>query len=153
MYSASDIASYTVEYCRDQNIKITHLRLHLFLYFVQGEYCRATGNRFISEDFYIWSIGAYIPELYRYYSVFAGLPIQNTKCKTKINPKDKSFIQYILQKYAMFSTCGLVDKCKQEDPWHYNYMLFGKNALIPYESIKNYYRQKNEEEGEINGIM
>ena len=48
-------------------------------------------------------------------------------------------IDLTLKKYSRYSTWSLVDISHNQDPWKYNYGIFGDKALIPYQSIKDYF--------------
>ena len=59
--------------------------------------------------------------------------------KREIAEGEKSIIDIALVKYANYSPWALVEKSHNQDPWKYNYGIFGDRALIPYQSIKDYF--------------
>lgn len=141
MLSAHDAAIYIIGWCLNHGIEITNLKLQKLLYFVQGEYCKAKDTRLISDDFYAWELGPVIPRVYVEYSVFASATLPLLKPIDSINVKDPDMIDKILKKYAYDMTWNLVEKSRQQDPWKYNYEIFGDGELIPYQSIADYFRK------------
>ena len=141
MYSANDVAAYVINWCRQRNIPITNLKLQKLLYFIQGEYVRATHERLIEEDFYAWTLGTVIPEVYYKYSVYSSFDLfeQSEENFKTIEEYEKKEIDKILEKYAVIPTWDLVELSKEEDHWKYNHQIFGDKALIPYRSIRSYY--------------
>ena len=141
MYSANQIANYVINYCYDNGIFITNLHLQKLLYFIQGEYCRKNHNRLIADDFYAWKLGPVVPEVYSKYAICSSSIIPKQKDEETINVETMHLIQNVLQKYAQLSVWDLVEISHQQDPWKYNYEIFGDKAIIPFESISNYFQE------------
>lgn len=144
MYSAHQVSIYIINWCYCFRIPITNLRLQKLLYFVQGEYCCAKKERLICEDFYAWQLGPVIPEIYFEFSIFSSSNIPNQKETTDIAQSELNIINRILNKYKHFSTWDLVELSHEQDPWKYNYKVFGNKSLIPFESICNYFESGEE---------
>lgn len=91
------------------------------------------------EDFYAWQLGPVIPQIYTEYSIFssANLPAQTQTLA--FSQDDLNTIDYVLEQYAYSSTWTLVELSHKQDPWKYNYEIFGDRAIIPYETIKDYF--------------
>lgn len=139
MYKAIDVASYVINWCIDNNLVITNLKLQKLLYFLQGEFCGHTGNRLIVDDFFAWQLGPVIPNVYSTYAIYSSLPIPRQINDIDFSEEHKEIIINILSKYARKSTWDLVDLSHEQDPWKYNYQIFGDKSLIPYQSIKDYF--------------
>lgn len=139
MYNAHEIASYVINWCHEHGFLITNLKLQKLLYFLQGENCRIRHTRLISNDFYAWQLGPVIPEVYYEFAIYSSSVIPEQQCSTNLSSEELSIIDQILLKYAPKSTWNLVDISHSQDPWKYNYQVFGDRSLIPYKSIENYY--------------
>lgn len=143
MYSADTIAKYIINWCNDNSIRITNLKLQKLLYFLQGEIVKRTGNQLIREDFYAWKLGPVIPEVYNVFSMYSSSTIPKQKISHDLEPQLKSHINDVLSKYARRSAWDLVDLSHCQDPWKYNYQIFGDRAIIPFKSIEDYFKGAN----------
>lgn len=139
MYSAHNVATYIINWCLKHNIAITNLKLQKLLYFVQGEYVKAKHTRLISDDFYAWQLGPVVPVVYSEYSIFSSSTLPPQEQAVDLSNADSNVIDTILEKYAYKATWDLVEKSHRQDPWKYHYGIFGDKALIPYESIADYF--------------
>ena len=139
MFSAHNVAIYIINWCLDHNVPITNLKLQKLLYFVQGEYSRVKGTRLIADDFYAWQLGPVVPNVYAEYSIFSSSTLPSQKQFISFDQEDRCVIDAILQKYARYTTWNLVELSHQQDPWKDQHEIFGDKALIPFESIADYF--------------
>lgn len=139
MFSAHNVATYIINWCLEHNIPTTNLKLQKLLYFVQGEYCKSKRTRLISDDFYAWQLGPVVPAVYSEYSIFSSSALPPQEQTVDFNEDDSNVIDTILQKYAGKATWNLIELSQQQDPWKYHHQIFGDKALIPYESIADYF--------------
>lgn len=140
MFSAHSVAAYIINWCLNNHIPITNLKLQKLLYFVQGEYGGINDKQLILDDFYAWQLGPVIPSVYAEYSIFSSATLPRQKQTARFTSSDVDLINAILQKYAHLSTWYLVELSHQQDPWKYCHQIFGDKALIPYKSIVDYFR-------------
>lgn len=143
MYTAHEVAKYIINWCHKYNIAITNLKLQKLLYFVQGEYCRKRHERLIKNDFYAWQLGPVVPEVYYEYAMYSSSVLPKQNDTYHFNLDESELIEKILLKYAKKSTWDLVDLSHTQDPWKYNYLLFGDKSIIPYESIRKYFESSD----------
>lgn len=141
MFYASVIASYIIGWCYENNIAITNLKLQKLLYFTQGFFYKIKHQKLISDDFYAWQLGPVIPEIYYKYSIYSASNIPRESMPLLDNDTCNC-LNMILSHVAFLPAWQLVEKSHQEDPWKYNYEIFGNKSKIPFESIKNYYGAK-----------
>lgn len=139
MFSAHNVAIYIINWCHAHNVQITNLKLQKLLYFVQGEYSKVKGTRLIIDDFYAWQLGPVVPTVYAEYSIFSSSTLPAQKQPISFSKEDTNIIDGILCKYAYYTTWKLVELSHQQDPWKYQHEIFGDKALIPFESIADYY--------------
>ena len=139
MYSAHDVAVYIINWCNEHRISISNLKLQKLLYFVQGEASARSPHRLIDDDFYAWQLGPVVPHVYSDYAMYSSSQIPKQIVRREISDGEKSIIDMALVKYASYTPWALVEKSHNQDPWKYNYTIFGDRALIPYQSIKDYF--------------
>lgn len=144
MYKAMEISQYIVNWCNNNSTIITNLKLQKLLYFLQGEFCSITGKRLIVDDFYAWRLGPVIPNVYSSFAMYSSFPLPSRDIDFQITDEHKEIIDNILRKYAYKSTWDLVDLSHQQDPWKYNYQIFGDKSLIPYQTIEQFFYGVND---------
>lgn len=143
MFSAHDIAIAVINWCSCYGVDITNLKLQKLLYFLQGEYVRETNSRLIKDDFYAWQLGPVVPSVYSEYAIYSSSTIPAIKDADNIivTEDQAMIIDRILKKYARISTWNLVELSHKQDPWKYNFQIFGDKAIIPFESIERYFKR------------
>ncbi len=142
MYSAHSVAVFVINWCHHCSVPITNLKLQKLLYFIQGEYSKMYGSRLIRDDFYAWQLGPVVPCVYCEFAVYSSSVIPEIEERAAIDSeKDVLSINNTLRRYARISTWDLVEISHNQDPWKYNHQIFGDKALIPYESIEQYFRE------------
>ena len=148
MYSAEDVVNYIIYWNYHKDHELTNWKLQNLLYLLQGAFCARHGKRLIAEDFHVWKLGAYIPEIYYNYCAYGSIPIIKTKgeLKNKIKVDDQFLIDFILEKYIDYRPGELADIVFATDPCEYVYKVFGTRSLIPYECIKSYFLLDEKEE-------
>ncbi len=141
-YTGMQVAGRVINWYHEHACPITNLRLQKLLYFLQGEYYHASKNRLINDDFYAWKLGPVIPNVYQTFSIFSSTSIPKLdKCDTLTQDVER-IINEAMEKYAHKSTWQLVEQSHDEDPWKYNFMIFGDRSIIPFDSIARYYGGK-----------
>lgn len=144
MYLANDIAKYVINYSNNNGYQITNLRLQKLLYFIQGNYAKKYDRRLIDEDFYAWQLGPVIPEVYFDYYIYSSIGLPSQSIEKELDENIVAFIETITKEYSEYSTRQLVEISHKQDPWKYNYEIFGDKAIIPFDSINSYFRERNE---------
>lgn len=140
-YSALDIADYVVNYCHTLERSISNLKLQKILYYIQGNSLKYTNAPIISEDFYVWQHGPVIPEVYYKFSKYAASSIkaqQNENLKN-LDELSQNVIKYTTEQLIDHGAWELVQKTHEEDPWKYNYEVYGYKSIIPLGSMQNYF--------------
>ncbi len=146
MYKAIEVSQYVVNWCNENHTVITNLKLQKLLYFLQGEFCSLTGERLLDDDFYAWQLGPVIPSVYNSFAMYSSFPLPSRNICLQITDEHKIIIDRILSKYAPIPTWDLVDLSHEQDPWKYNYQIFGDKSLIPYQTIERYFKEVNNDE-------
>lgn len=139
IYFAIDIASYVINRCIDNNIRITNLKLQKILYFIQVEFAKS-GRRLIKEDFYAYKLGPTLPDLYTEFLPYASSCLPRQKRDVDIDPNDRTKIDSVLSKYAAKDVWELVELSSKTDPFKYSFEIFGPLSIIPFECISSFYK-------------
>lgn len=143
---ATDVASYIINYCHDNNISITNLKLQKLLYFCEASYLIYTKGKNFCFDQYIvaWPYGPVVLGIYFKYSNYKSHEIlDNIKIDKKL--KNESVIKTTLDVFAPYDAYVLADITHAEKPWNDAYKN-GKNTVIEKYSIYKYLtssREKN----------
>ena len=143
MYSAQTIADYIINWCIDRKLPISNLKLQQLLYFCQLDFAVLLEKRLIQEDFFAYKLGPLIPSIYEPFLPYASSSIHRRQICDPIDPDDERWIEIILAKYAGMRTWDLCAIACEQDPYKYNYLLFGDRAIIPYLSIEWFAKSKN----------
>lgn len=133
-YYAIDIASYVINKCVDNNIRITNLKLQKILYFIQVEFAKS-GRRLIKEDFYAYKLGPSLPDLYAEFLPYASSCLPRQKRDIDIDQNDRIKIDAVLAIYVTKDVWELVDLSSQTYPFKYNFEIFGPLSIILFECM------------------
>jgi uncharacterized phage-associated protein len=137
MYSALNIAKYTINKCTKDRCPISNLQLQKILYYIQREFLQQ-GTIAFPENIEAWQFGPVIPEVYKQYCGFGALPIR-MKYVIVIRSNDENIINPIIEKKRMLNPWDMVsDTHSPGKAWDliYNSGL-GDHQIIPKELIKN----------------
>ncbi|PAF41291.1 type II toxin-antitoxin system antitoxin SocA domain-containing protein [Helicobacter sp. 11S02629-2] len=72
---ALDLARYIVQLTDLNGFPVSNLQLQKIMYFVNLKHIKDTGSFLIDEPFEAWQFGPVVEEVYREYSIWAGLAI------------------------------------------------------------------------------
>ena len=136
MYSALNIAKYTINKCTKDRCPISNLQLQKILYYIQREFLQQ-GTIAFPENIEAWQFGPVIPEVYKQYCGFGALPIR-MKYVIVIRSNDENIINPIIEKKRMLNPWDMVsDTHSPGKAWDliYNSGL-GDHQIIPKELIK-----------------
>jgi len=140
-----DVAHYMIDCCFEIGAPVSNTKLQNLLYYAQGQSLQATGQPLFKDEMYVWGLGVIIYKVHRKYSVFCASNIfkRSTDSIVKGDQLAELIIIKTLMEQLPLNLWQLIDNIKGEDPWKYNYQVYGKKTLIPVESIKNYFCSKN----------
>ena len=126
-YPAIDIAAYIVRRCNERGHRITNFQLQKILYFVSGEIFRKHHTDLIMEDFYCWSCGPVVPEVYELLCRYGGSPIPPDEGYDdgKIAEEFRPAIDTVVDKYIVYPVLDLLEETRQTEPVEWTYKIFG----------------------------
>lgn len=117
-YDVSDIVATMIICAKDQNKSITNLQLQKYLYYIQGEHIKNTGELLFDEAFYAWNYGPVLYSVWKDYAKNSRYPIENIESGNVI--EDATIKELIVQKtkeLLEINIWTLVDKTHDEMPW------------------------------------
>lgn len=108
-YDALELAKYIVTKCIKDHCPISNLQLQKILFFIQREFLQKKGRVAFYDDIQAWKFGPVVRNVYVYFCVFGGMPIdlplEFIEGNINWNDSDKSLID------------GIVVQCRKLDPW------------------------------------
>lgn len=154
-YNVLDIARYTINYCNNNELQITNLKLQKILYFIQAAFLKIKNTPCFNEEIEAWDFGPVVPEVYHefknygggnipyieYYIDFSNGIWEASKVKFDyklIDEEDKEIINAMINECSKYSASNLVKLTHEQAPW-LNSFSKGCNNIIYKESIKEYF--------------
>lgn len=136
MYSAMQIAKYTINKCTTEKHPISNLQLQKILYYIQRELLQSGMNGF-DDDIQAWQFGPVVPEVYRQYCGFGAIPIR-MKYSIEITPTYASIIDPIIEQKRRLNPWDMVTDTHQEGKaWSLTYQEgSGSYKVIPKDLIR-----------------
>ena len=137
MYSALNIAKYTIDKCTKEMHPISNLQLQKILYYIQREFLQQ-GTRAFPEEIEAWQFGPVVPEVYRQYCGFGALPIR-MRYAVNMESDDARIINPIIERKRMLNPWDMVsDTHSTGKAWDLTYRGGqGDHQIIPQELIKS----------------
>lgn len=118
MYTALEIARYIINKCIELGRPVSNLQLQKILYYVQGEYIKATnGKKLFSDDICAWQYGPVVPDVYYNYNIYSASEITDNQTKVKLSNDITSIIDPVIDYRSKFSAWELVEQTHSESPW------------------------------------
>lgn len=138
-----DVSRYIINFCKDNEISITNLKLQKLLYFCQASYLIQTEGKSacFEEPIIAWPYGPVVYEVYKEFSYFGSSEI------SKINNFDKkvivndNFFIGVLKRSANKNPFTLVKITHAQDPWIDSFKM-GQGTEISNNSIYKYFSKK-----------
>ncbi|WP_297429952.1 Panacea domain-containing protein [Clostridium sp.] len=132
MFEAKEIARWFLlrnktEQDSDECIEsISNLKLQKLLYYAQGVHLAVTGERLFEEEIYAWKHGPVVPEVYDFYKINKGNPIDVSEeegdtqiiLNVERDVAAADSLEFVFNEYGQYSAWGLRNKTHQEKPWN-----------------------------------
>lgn len=156
MYSALEIADYSIWYANHKRQILGNLKLQQVLYFLQAEFLVSTGKPLFEDRIEAWSWGAVVPAVYVEYRGYGAAHIPYYPLNTETYPNkeivisdaDKKRINNLLDSALSYEALQLQKFVMHQDPWKTVYIDFPawyresklhKPEVISTESIKEFF--------------
>jgi uncharacterized phage-associated protein len=158
-FSVASVANEFVTIARAAGEELSPMKLQKLVYFAHGWYLALTGAPLISEEVQAWQYGPVIPYLYQHFKGYGNGAIEMPMTEDvwengRWNPKvpllkdqgpsaeqARSVIRRVWDEYGKYSAARLSNATHQSgSPWEEVYEADRKNAVIPAETIKAYFK-------------
>lgn len=159
IYDAMDIANYTVNYCIDENMPVSNLKLQKLLYYIQAASLveENYNKKMFADNISAWKYGPVVESVYHNFKWYVDKEITEKVTEKDlffefdqddqydpskvISKEDKDLICKVIDSYKDYSALKMVNKTHEEDPW--KSAFFSNEDYIEVESIKRFYSEKN----------
>lgn len=101
------IAKYIINYCCDENISVSNLKLQKLLYFAWIRYYKETQKELFDNDICAWQLGPVVPDVYSEYCAFGGKPIRRKYEDVDLPDEIKHILDKFLEEKAPISASRL----------------------------------------------
>ena len=137
MYDAINLAKYIVNKCNTDCHPISNLQLQKILYFIQKEFLQ-TNRKAFQDPIEAWQFGPVVPSAYYHFCGFGAMPITTKYDNIRIEDKDLSTINRIIEEKRNLYPWDLVGETHRAGgAWDQIYQNGqGNHKLIPTELIK-----------------
>lgn len=129
--NAVNIAKYTINFSNALGHPLTHLKLQLVLYLLNGEYHQKT-SVWLIDNFIATATGPMNKEVQRIYCGYGIAPIfSNSQLSQRDMSFDDNLVNAILQRIVQVPTRTLFAECCEEGKaWNKTFTRYGGNAAI-----------------------
>lgn len=155
-YDAIDVANYIVNYCIDESMPVSNLKLQKLLYYVQAASLVETGRRMFADEISAWKYGPVVENVYHSFKLYVDKEIVDKVTEKysfldfeqedydpmeMILETDQPIIQRVTKSYKNYSALKMVNKTHGERPWK---DAFANNSeFIDVGEIKKFYSKEN----------
>lgn len=139
MYEAIEIAKYIINKSIEYNRPVSNLQLQKILYYVQGEYIKATGGDVLFNDkIEAWTYGPVVPSVYYEFNGFSSSDINLLYDVKDIKSRIREIIDPVIEAKSSLSAWKLVENTHNEMPWKTSYEE-GRNNTIGINKMKDFF--------------
>ena len=137
-YDVLDVAHFIIKKSIDDDNPVTNLKLQKMLYYAWVEYFKTNKEYLFRNEISAWKYGPVVPEVYREFRIFAGVPI--TRCTdpkdVEFDEKTSDFLTAFVDRNKSFTASELVNLTNRKDfPWDRVYHEDRKYTVIPFKRI------------------
>lgn len=143
-YNVIDIANKIIASTdTSQGDLISNLKLQKLLYYCQGFFLAATGERLFDNSIEAWQYGPVVSEVYHNFKHFGNgeISISADTQLIELKPTEEALFNEVLDEYAQFSAIKLMNMTHDESPWK-NTFPEKPQAVIPDEVIIEYFKNQ-----------
>lgn len=136
-FDAKAFANLILEWCDQDHIPVTPMKLQKLMYFCHADYLKQFGNDLIKQNFEAWDYGPVIPSIYaefkrekdqpirRFAQSFDPISASRKIYKCPISPKEEEIVRGLYSFYKNFSAGQLSDLSHEHGgPWRQARALF-----------------------------
>lgn len=141
MYTALEVAKYTINKCIELGRPISNLQLQKILYYIQGEYMKKNqGEVLFNESIEAWQYGPVVPDVYYEYNIYSASRIIDKQEEIEITDCNKSIIDEVIVNKSLLRASRLVHDTHQESPWIIAYKRYNGSTITEQE-MKDFFME------------
>lgn len=136
-----DVSNCFINLAQQEKNSLTKLQMQKLLYYAQGFNLALYDKPIFDDDIQAWSYGPVVLKIHFAYKKFNSEPLTildglESNC---LSPGTIKLIRSVLHQYGSYDGWDLVHMTHNEAPWANAYQP-GINAIIPLDSLKDYFR-------------
>jgi len=137
MHTALEIARYIINKCIELGKPVSNLQLQKILYYVQGEFIKATnGGVLFCDDISAWQYGPVVTDVYYEYNNYSSNEIDMFQPQVYLDEYVKDIIDPVIISKSQMSAWELVKATHSELPWKESY---NKTSIISKRKLRDYF--------------
>lgn len=156
-YDAIDVANYTINYCIDENVPVSNLKLQKLLYYIQAASIVECNKKMFRENISAWKYGPVVENVYHNFKWYVDKKITEKVTErdrffdfyeeSEYDPSkillgaDKVVVNKVVDSYKNYSALGMVKKTHEEAPWKNAYE--NNNDYISIEAMRSFYGKED----------
>lgn len=141
MYTALEVAKYTINKCIELGRPISNLQLQKILYYIQGEYMKKNhGEVLFNESIEAWQYGPVVPNVYYEYNIYSASRIRDKQEEIGIIDYDKLIIDEVITNKSLLRASKLVHDSHLESPWITAYERCN-GSIISEDEMKDFFME------------
>lgn len=132
MVDVAHVATFIINYQSEDDPDLTHLKLQKLLYYCQGYFLAAFGQRLFADAIEAWDHGPVVKSVYQKYSGQKNAilePDHNNPVDLGLADEQQRLLIDVLEEYGQFSAWTLREMTHEEQPWNAAYAQ-GKNTAL-----------------------
>ena len=139
MYTALEVAKYTINKCIELGRPISNLQLQKILYYIQGEYMKKNhGEVLFNECIEAWQYGPVVPDVYYEYNIYSASRIIDKQEEIEIAEYNKAIIDEVIVNKSLLRASRLVHDTHKESPWIIAYKRYN-GSTITIQEMKDFF--------------
>ncbi|MDO5853766.1 MAG: DUF4065 domain-containing protein [Thermoplasmata archaeon] len=135
-YNATDVARFIIRKYADDGNPVTNMKLQKMLYYAWVEFHRTRGLYLFEDAICACRFGPVVPQVYREYRIYAGMPILHCDPPGDIDPDTAMFLADFADAHSGFTASDLPNLTRRDGyPWKSLYREGEKFTEIPFWKI------------------
>jgi len=139
--SGISMAHYVINYCNEQDMPISNLKLQKLLYYIQAAFLCDKKKAF-ADDICPWKYGPVVEAVYHEFKMFVNHIIDEKMPEVTLSEKESVLANKVIDSYKNYTALEMVNKTHMEAPWKNAYN--NNDDVIKPEDIKAYYMRDSE---------
>lgn len=136
--SAIDMSYYIVNYCNENWIEISNLKLQKLLYYVQAAFL-VSGNEAFEDEIRPWRYGPVVSDVYQEFKIYVNRDIDDIFPDIPLEENEKKIVDKVIESYRYYTPPQMINKTHNEEPWKNAYS--NRDNVIAKETIREYYNR------------